>query len=127
MLTGLDHIQLALPAGQENQARWFYGELLGLREIEKPLSLQAKGGCWFQGRSFQLHVGVMPDFVPATKAHPAFLVDDLAALHGRFTEFSVAVMVDTAVPGTHRFYASDPFGNRLEFIQAGEGFNERDT
>jgi hypothetical protein len=29
-------------------AREFYGSILGLQEVEKPLALRARGGCWFQ-------------------------------------------------------------------------------
>jgi catechol 2,3-dioxygenase-like lactoylglutathione lyase family enzyme len=105
----LDHVQVAAPPGCEEDARAFYGGVLGLREVDKPDALRARGGVWFE----QLHVGVEQDFRPARKAHPAFAVDDLDALAARIGE----VEWDDAVPGVRRFYASDPFGNRLEFVQ----------
>jgi catechol 2,3-dioxygenase-like lactoylglutathione lyase family enzyme len=105
----LDHVQVAAPPGCEQDARAFYGGVLGLREVDKPDALRARGGVWFE----QLHVGVEQDFRPARKAHPAFAVDDLDALAARIGE----VEWDDAVPGVRRFYASDPFGNRLEFVQ----------
>ena len=83
MLTGLDHIQLALPAEGEAAARAFYGDLLGLTEVARPAPLAARGGCWFVGPGLQLHLGVETPFAPARKAHPAFLVTDLAALKAR--------------------------------------------
>jgi len=105
----IDHVQVAAPPGCEAEARAFYGGVLGLREVEKPKALQARGGVWFE----RLHVGVEEDFRPARKAHPAFVVDDLDALSTRIG----AVEWDDAVPGVRRFYASDPFGNRLEFLE----------
>jgi catechol 2,3-dioxygenase-like lactoylglutathione lyase family enzyme len=104
----LDHVQVAAPAGGEEAARAFYGGVLGLQEVEKPEALRARGGVWFE----QLHVGVEEGFAPARKAHPAFAVDDLDALAARIGD----VQWDDAIPGTRRFYANDPFGNRLEFL-----------
>ena len=118
MLEGLDHVQLAMPAGGEAVARAFY-EALGLTEIAKPDSLRARGGCWFAGPGFELHLGVEQDFRPARKAHPAFLVDDADAAYARLKQLSYEPpQWDTALPGVRRFYAHDPFGNRLEFLQA---------
>jgi catechol 2,3-dioxygenase-like lactoylglutathione lyase family enzyme len=105
----LDHVQVAAPPGCEEAARAFYGGVLGLRELEKPDALRARGGVWFE----HLHVGVEDDFRPARKAHPAFLVEHLDELAARIRD----VEWDDAVPGVRRFYASDPFGNRLEFVQ----------
>jgi catechol 2,3-dioxygenase-like lactoylglutathione lyase family enzyme len=105
----LDHVQLAAPPGCEAEARRFFGELLGMREIEKPSSLAARGGVWFE----HLHIGVEDDFRPARKAHPAFAVDDVDALAAKLGD----VQWDDALPGVRRFYAHDPWGNRLEFLQ----------
>jgi catechol 2,3-dioxygenase-like lactoylglutathione lyase family enzyme len=106
----LDHVQVAAPPGCEEAARAFYGGLLGLRELEKPDALRARGGVWFE----HLHVGVEDNFRPARKAHPASRVDDLDELAARIGD----VEWDDAVPGVRRFYASDPFGNRLELVQS---------
>ncbi len=125
MIVGLDHVQLAMPPGSEDKARHFYGYLLGLAEIEKPGPLQARGGCWFAGQGVAVHLGVQADFVPARKAHPAFLVQDAQGLFGHLREANVLVEWDNSLPGIHRFYAFDPFGNRLEFMQDGHGFNQR--
>lgn len=123
-ILGLDHVQLAMPAGGEAAARPFYENLLGLKEMPKPEPLQGRGGCWFAGNGVQIHLGVTPDFAPARKAHPAFVVSDLEALRHKLLAADVEVVADTAVPHVHRFYAHDPFGNRLEFIQNGDGFNQ---
>jgi catechol 2,3-dioxygenase-like lactoylglutathione lyase family enzyme len=105
----IDHVQVAAPPGCEEEARAFYGGVLGLHEVEKPEALRGRGGVWFE----QLHVGVEQDFRPARKAHPALAVENLDALAARIGD----VEWDDAVPGVRRFYATDPFGNRLEFLQ----------
>jgi catechol 2,3-dioxygenase-like lactoylglutathione lyase family enzyme len=114
-VTGIDHVQVAAPAGCEPDARAFYGELLGLEELPKPEALAARGGCWFRAGAQELHVGVEDRFTPARKAHPGLVVADLDALAARLTEAGIDVVWDEAIPGTKRFHAVDPFGNRLEF------------
>lgn len=114
---GIDHVQIAVPPMSEDAARAFYGEILGLEEIPKPANLARRGGVWFQCGAQELHLGVQPDFRPATKAHPAFAVHDLRALRGRLTEWGLAVIEDEPLEGALRFYVADPFGNRLEFLQ----------
>jgi catechol 2,3-dioxygenase-like lactoylglutathione lyase family enzyme len=115
---GIDHVQVAAPAGCEAQARAFYAELLAMEEIPKPEPLAARGGCWFQAGAQELHVGVEEPFAPARKAHPSFVVDDLDSLAARLTEAGLEVTYDDLIPGTRRFQMADPFGNRLEFRQA---------
>ncbi|MGH2542555.1 MAG: VOC family protein [Ardenticatenaceae bacterium] len=116
-IVGLDHIQLAMPPGRENKARHFYSELLGLREIPKPEPLAARGGCWFEGTRISLHLGVEHEFVPARKAHLCFVVRDLAHARWLLEEAGIAITPDTTLPNVERFYTSDPFGNRIEFMQ----------
>jgi catechol 2,3-dioxygenase-like lactoylglutathione lyase family enzyme len=115
-LTRLDHVQLALPVGSEDAARRFYGDLLCLAELQKPPLLAARGGVWFEGGPIVLHLGVEADFRPARKAHPAFRVRDLRELRERLSAAGVAIVEDHDLPGERRFYAADPFGNRLEFM-----------
>jgi catechol 2,3-dioxygenase-like lactoylglutathione lyase family enzyme len=118
-VTGLDHVQLAAPPGCEAQARRFFGELLGLAELEKPDALRARGGAWFACGAQQLHVGVQDDFRPATKAHPALVVASQGDLEGLAASLEAAgapVRWDDELPGARRFYTADPFGNRLELL-----------
>ena len=119
MIAGLHHVQVAAPPGAEEEARRFFTGVLGLPEIAKPEPLAARGGAWFDiGGGTELHVGIDPDFVPAIRAHPAFAVDGaerLTALAARLGGSGVEVIWDQAAPGQSRFYASDPWGNRLEF------------
>jgi len=114
---GIDHVQIAAPPGCEEAARSFYGLLLGMREIEKPELLRARGGCWFECGVQQLHIGVERDFRPARKAHPAFAASDLDALRERLVSRGIAVLDDDSLPHTRRFYVEDPWGNRLEFVE----------
>jgi catechol 2,3-dioxygenase-like lactoylglutathione lyase family enzyme len=116
-IVGLDHVQLAMPAGGEAQARAFYGSLLGMRELEKPMELAGRGGCWFAAPGTQLHLGVEANFVPARKAHPALRVDDLEALRTVLSAAGMPITPDDTLPHVRRFYTADPFGNRIELIQ----------
>lgn len=119
-VVGLDHVQLAAPPGCEDAARRFFGELLGLVEIEKPEALTARGGAWFALGPQQLHVGVSDPFAPARKAHPALLVapGELDALAERLEDAGAPVTWDDAIPSTRRFYSEDPWGNRIELVEA---------
>jgi catechol 2,3-dioxygenase-like lactoylglutathione lyase family enzyme len=114
-ITGIDHVQVAGPPGCEDDARAFYGGLLGMAEVPKPEQLRASGGCWFRAGAQEVHVGVEDRFVPARKAHPGLVSDDLEALRSRLDAAGVVTEPDERIPGTARFYADDPFGNRLEF------------
>lgn len=116
VITGVHHVQVAIPAGGEPAARSFYGELLGLTEIAKPTSLGDRGGAWFACGEQQIHCGVEPE-VAASRGHPAMLTDDLDSLRQRLVAAGVATLEDRQIPGFRRFYARDPFGNRLEFLQ----------
>jgi len=117
-ILGIDHAQVAAPRGCEAEARAFYGGLLGLEELEKPEPLRGRGGCWFRAGTHELHVGIEEPFAPARKAHPGFLVDDLAALTERLRGRGIEVTPDETIPGVERAYVADPFGNRLELRQA---------
>ena len=112
----LHHVQVAMPAGEEAQARHFYGKLLGLTEVPKPAALAARGGVWF---AEGLHLGVEADFHPARKAHPAFEVQDLAGLAQRLRDAGVRTFEDAPLEGYERLYVSDPFGNRVELLMPG--------
>jgi catechol 2,3-dioxygenase-like lactoylglutathione lyase family enzyme len=119
MITGLDHVQLAMPRGAEDTARAFYAGLLWMTELPKPPALASRGGCWFTSGTAVLHLGVEEPFAPARKAHPAFLVDHLDMLQAALSEAGHdCVRTDGEVPGVCRFHTHDCFGNRIEFQQA---------
>jgi catechol 2,3-dioxygenase-like lactoylglutathione lyase family enzyme len=117
-IAGLDHVQVAIPPGADDQARAFYGGVLGLHEIPKPAPLNASGGLWFQTGASQLHIGGQAGFVPAKKAHPAFVIEDFAAYCALLGERGVEVREEAQVYGRRRAGIEDPFGNRIELIEA---------
>ncbi|MEM1385568.1 MAG: VOC family protein [Pseudomonadota bacterium] len=116
MLTGLHHIQLAIPPGGEGTSRSFWCGLLQMTEVAKPERLRGRGGCWFRCGGLELHLGVEDPFHPQRKAHPAFLTADLAWLRERLEAAGVPLREGAPLPGLTRFFAEDPFGNRLEFL-----------
>lgn len=117
-ILGIDHVQVAAPAGCEDEARAFYVGVLGLKEIPKPPRLATRGGCWFRAGAQELHVGVEDPFMPAEKAHPGLVADDLAGVGDRLRDAGYEVVFDQAIPDVTRFHVRDPFGNRLEIRQA---------
>jgi catechol 2,3-dioxygenase-like lactoylglutathione lyase family enzyme len=117
-IVALDHVQLAMPAGGEAAARRFYRDLLGIPERPKPAHLAARGGCWFERGALKVHLGVDKEFHPARKAHPAFLVEDLEALAAKLRAAGFEPKADEPLEGYDRLYVNDPFGNRIELMQA---------
>jgi catechol 2,3-dioxygenase-like lactoylglutathione lyase family enzyme len=119
MILGLDHVQVAIPAGGEDAARVFYSGALGMTEVAKPAALAIRGGCWFTAGSAVLHLGVEEPFSPARKAHPAFLITELDSLLESLVLAGYdCVRADGEISGVRRFHTFDPFGNRVEFQQA---------
>ena len=117
-ILSIDHVQIAMPEGEEGKAHAFYADVLGFTEISKPAGLARRGGAWFQSENVQLHLGVEADFRPSRKAHPAFLVSDLETLLTRVRE--AGYEVDTSQPaldGNRRAHVFDPFGNRIELME----------
>ena len=109
---------MAAPPGCEEAARGFYGGLLGLAELPKPAALRGRGGVWFALGPHQLHVGVEEPYAPARKAHPALAARDLDALAARLEAAGAPVAWDGTLPGSRRVYTSDPWGNRIELVEA---------
>lgn len=116
-IEAFEHVQLAMPEGQEYSAHSFYCGLLGLVEVPKPPELAKRGGAWFELGNVKVHLGVERDFRPANKAHPAFLVSTIDDIAARLNDAGHNVTIDSELPGFRRFYANDPFGNRLEFME----------
>ncbi|MDQ6727897.1 MAG: VOC family protein [Actinomycetota bacterium] len=119
-LRRLDHVQLAMPAGREDDAVAFYQGLLGLPQVPKPAPLATRGGCWFEKEDLRLHLGVDPDFRPARKAHPALLVRGLAGLADRLRAAGVPTVDGEQNGDERRVYVDDPFGNRVELLERGD-------
>ncbi len=126
LILALDHMQLTMPRGEEEQARAFYGGALGLEELPKPPALAARGGVWFRCGKQELHLGVEEDFHPQRKGHPGLLVSDLAAVRARLEAAGTPIIPDDLLPGYERFYTADPFGNRIECLHPLVDAPERD-
>lgn len=114
---GLHHVLISIPPGGEDECREFYVGVLGMVELVKPPALAARGGLWVRADTLEIHLGVEQDFRPARKAHPGIRVTGLDALAERLSSHGVEVAWDDDFPGHRRFYANDPLGNRLEFIE----------
>ena len=120
MILALHHIQISMPAGGEAQARAFYTDVLGLAEVAKPQALQGRGGAWFETNAIRVHLGVDPNFSPATKAHPAFEVQRLQDTIDHLDRLDVSYKRDVDLPGIRRIFVDDPFGNRIELLETAQ-------
>lgn len=112
----LDHIQICIPFGKEEEAREFYGNILKFKEIPKPTELLKNGGLWFEIGEIQFHIGC-EEGENNSKRHPAFEVENLNELRNYFNEQNVKIKEDIAIPGCERFSMIDPFNNRIEFLE----------
>ena len=110
----IDHVQLSIPKGKEDEARAFYTDILGLKEIPKPASLMPNGGLWYQAANIELHLGIEPEII--TRRHPAFEIADVAAARVLLQD-KVKIVEEPCIPGRTRFAFLDPFGNKIELLQ----------
>ena len=116
-LLRIDHVQITAPRAREREARQFYVNVLGLRELERPRTIPA-GGLWFAlGEATELHVVLADDpFRPPLGDHFAVAVDDLESVKRRLTDNSVSYSPSPVRAGYERVFMRDPFGNRIEFL-----------
>jgi catechol 2,3-dioxygenase-like lactoylglutathione lyase family enzyme len=121
VILSIDHLQMAIPPGGEDQARAFYGDLLGMTEAPRPEAIRARGGVWFRAGSVMLHLGVDEGFVPAFIAHPGLRVAGYDGVLARLRAGGATLAEAPPVPGVTRCFVLDPFGNRLELIDATGG------
>ena len=120
-VVGIEHVQLAMPPGEEHAARAFYSGVLGIPEVPKPPKLAKRGGVWFENEVVKIHLGVERDFRSARKAHPALLVTDLVGLIEQLKVYNIDIIDDEPLENYHRIYVSDPFGNRIELMEPCSG------
>lgn len=116
-LERIDHIQLSAPKGSEELAIKFYRDILGFEEVEKPEALKPNGGVWFRNGEISVHIGIEEQFTPMKKAHPAFDVSGIDALHTHLENAGISTKWDSKLPNAKRFYVKDPFSNRIEFLE----------
>lgn len=114
----LDHVQICIPKGQEDEARHFYSDIIGLTEIPKPEQLIPNGGLWYRIADIQLHIGT-EDQISTSKRHPAFEVEDLDTVKEYLTGQKVKIKEEIQIPGQRRFSFIDPFDNRIELLEKG--------
>ncbi len=112
----LHHVQICIPTGEEEKARSFYSDVLGLTEIEKPEALKKDGGLWYQVVDIELHIGT-EKYTEKSKRHPAFEIADLDTVKSHLEEHAVTIKDETQIPGMKRFSFFDPFHNRIEFLE----------
>ena len=117
-IIGIEHVQLAMPAGEEDRARSFYSGILGIPEVPKPAKLAQRGGVWFENKYLRIHLGVEADFRPARKAHPALRCRNYASLIANLARNGIACEEVNDIPGVRRCHVHDPFGNRIELLGA---------
>lgn len=117
LIQRIEHVQLAMPEGEEEKARVFYRDLLGISEAPKSAHLAKRGGAWFENGETKIHLGVDENFIPAKKAHVAFLTGELEEIISRSKALGFRIVADDGLEGYDRVYIYDPFGNRLEFMQ----------
>ncbi|QDQ02575.1 glyoxalase [Lysinibacillus fusiformis] len=118
MIVGVHHAQITIPKGAEEQGKYFYCHVLGLKEIEKPDSLKGRGGFWIQVGTTEVHVGTEDGFDRlTTKAHIAYQVDDVSYWKKVLMEHQIDIFDSVPIPNFERFEFRDPFGNRVEIIK----------
>lgn len=116
-VVAIEHVQLAMPPGEEDRARAFYSGLLGIPETPKPPHLARRGGAWFERGALKVHLGVEKEFRPARKAHPALLVEGLRKIVHALRGAGYEIVDDEPLAGFVRVYVDDPFGNRIELME----------
>ena len=116
-LVAIDHVQLAMPKGEEEKARAFYSGVLGMTELVKPDGLAIRGGAWFKAGPVQIHLGVEDNFRPAKKSHIALAIRNAVSLRSNLSSYGCRTQDDDVISGVKRFYTDDCFGNRIEFIE----------
>ena len=120
LITALDHVQIAAPAGSEDAMRAFYCGVLGCREVAKPAQLASRGGLWLDCGNMQMHIGIdtPPPSNASSRRHVAFLVNDMEQVRAALQRAGAAIEEDTApLDDCARCYTRDPAGNRIEFLR----------
>ncbi|TSD64547.1 glyoxalase [Inquilinus sp. KBS0705] len=112
----VDHFHVCVPPDRLEEARQFYGAVLGLEQIYRPDHLFSSAGYWFNIGDGQLHIGVEPA-LPRTIRHTALEVTDVAAARQHLENNGVEIVEEPVIPGRDRFAFIDPFGNRMELLE----------
>jgi catechol 2,3-dioxygenase-like lactoylglutathione lyase family enzyme len=108
----LDHVQINVT--DLDDARRYYSEVLGLREVPRPESFDF-AGCWFRMGDIDVHLVVRPP-EPLSDRHFCIRVADVHRAAADLERRGQAVRWDVKykIPGVDRFFIRDPDGNRIE-------------
>ncbi|KAB7673091.1 VOC family protein [Bacillus sp. B1-b2] len=118
-IIGVHHAQITIPKNTEEQAKNFYCNILGLCEIDKPATLEGRGGFWLKLANIEIHIGTEDGFNRlSTKAHIAYQVEDVCYWRNKLAKEGVEILDSVPISGFERFEFRDPFGNRVEMIQS---------
>ncbi len=115
----INHVTVAVPAGEHEKVRAFYGGVLGLKEVKRPGALnQVYDLIWYEWMDILLHIDFTPPWTrPAENRHVAVEVKDLPAIRAYLEQQGAEIREAVAMPDRERFYLLDPFGNYFEIIE----------
>jgi len=117
-IVSCNHVNVTVPAELEDAAKRFYGSVLGLGEIPKPVGSRQNMGAWYQLGDLQLHLSVENSNQQVSDRHVGYEVVDIEAAESAFITAGVEIVPDKRpMSGQSRFYVRDPGGNLLEIIQ----------
>jgi catechol 2,3-dioxygenase-like lactoylglutathione lyase family enzyme len=119
-VVALSHVNVTVPADVETAAKHFYGTVLGLREIPKPVGTRQNVGAWYEIGSVQLHLSVEEKVTnAASDRHVCYVVADIAVAERRLRDSGTEIISDPRpIAGVKRFYVRDPGGNLIEITEA---------
>lgn len=119
-IQGLHHVSVPMPRTGHDDARRFYGEVLGLTQVAPPSSLGVGSVVWFRvGESgSEVHCFVDEPFrTGCPDQHLCLQVDDLEAFRARLGEHGVTIDETIGIQNRPRLFVNDPFGNRVEITE----------
>ena len=118
-IIGVNHVNVTVPAALEAAAKHFYGDVLGLEQIAKPVGTRQNIGAWYQLGEMQVHLSTEDEVQnEASDAHVCYQVVDVVAANLQFRKAGVDIIPDPRpVSGQSRFFVRDPGGNLIEITE----------
>lgn len=111
----IQHVSIPRPPGSHEQARGFYGALLGLEEIPVPESIRDLDLIWYRLGDTELHLFAEAPVADSSGRHFCIEVQQLEEVRQRLRAAGYEPWNPTRIPGRPRFFCRDPFGNTIEF------------
>jgi catechol 2,3-dioxygenase-like lactoylglutathione lyase family enzyme len=120
LVRSLSHVNVTVPAAVEADAKHFYGTVLGLKVIPKPVGTRQNVGGWYELGNVQLHLSVEEQVNNAeSDRHVCYVVAAVADAERRLHEAGAEIISDPRpIAGVKRFYVRDPGGNLIEITEA---------